>query len=232
MKKIMKLFVYVAAAAMTLASCQKTEVDNNLPKGYEYTFLLGSADTKAVVGDNCVEWEAGDRVGSFTKVNNGYSEVSVNDGQATISVYSPEGLAVNDKLYFYYPKASGSTVQKTSVPMSILTEQDGKDEMPMVSLPFVVKTESNKPQTPYVGEIKFANLGAVIEFKVYTETPEYEAEVVKSVTFEADQSVAGNFSFDLTKVDYSNASTTLVIPSESLTEKNIVANVDSKTVGT
>jgi hypothetical protein len=232
MKKIMKLFVYVAAAAMTLASCQKTEVDNNLPKGYEYTFLLGSADTKAVVGDNCVEWEAGDRVGSFTKVNNGYSEVSVNDGQATISVYSPEGLAVNDKLYFYYPKASGSTVQKTSVPMSILTEQDGKDEMPMVSLPFVVKTESNKPQTPYVGEIKFANLGAVIEFKVYTETPEYEAEVVKSVTFEADQSVAGNFSFDLTKVDYSNASTTLVIPSESLTEKNIVANVDNKTVGT
>ena len=232
MKKIMKLFVYVAAAAMTLASCQKTEVDNNLPKGYEYTFLLGSADTKAVVGDNCVEWEAGDRVGSFTKVNNGYSEVSVNDGQATISVYSPEGLAVNDKLYFYYPKASGSTVQKTSVPMSILTEQDGKDEMPMVSLPFVVKTESDKPQTPYVGEIKFANLGAVIEFKVYTETLEYEAEVVKSVTFEADQSVAGNFSFDLTKVDYSNASTTLVIPSESLTEKNIVANVDSKTVGT
>lgn len=232
MKKIMKLFVYVAAAAMTLASCQKTEVDNNLPKGYEYTFLLGSADTKAVVGDNCVEWEAGDRVGSFTKVNNGYSEVSVNDGQATISVYSPEGLAVNDKLYFYYPKASGSTVQKTSVPMSILTEQDGKDEMPMVSLPFVVKTESDKSQTPYVGEIKFANLGAVIEFKVYTETPEYEAEVVKSVTFEADQSVAGNFSFDLTKVDYSNASTTLVIPSESLTEKNIVANVDNKTVGT
>lgn len=232
MKKIMKLFVYVAAAAMTLASCQKTEVDNNLPKGYEYTFLLGSADTKAVVGDNCVEWEAGDRVGSFTKVNNGYSEVSVNDGQATISVYSPGGLAVNDKLYFYYPKASGSTVQKTSVPMSILTEQDGKDEMPMVSLPFVVKTESAEPQTPYVGEIKFANLGAVIEFKVYTETPEYEAEVVKSVTFEADQSVAGNFSFDLTKVDYSNASTTLVIPSESLTEKNIVANVDSKTVGT
>lgn len=232
MKKIMKLFVYVAAAAMTLASCQKNEVDNNLPKGYEYTFLLGSADTKAVVGDNCVEWEAGDRVGSFTKENNGYSEVSVNDGQATISVYSPGGLAVNDKLYFYYPKVSGSAVQKTSVPMSILTEQDGKDEMPMVSLPFVVKTESNESQTPYVGEIKFANLGAVIEFKVYTETPEYEAEVVKSVTFEADQSVAGNFSFDLTKVDYSNASTTLVIPSESLTEKNIVANVDSKTVGT
>lgn len=232
MKKIMKLFVYVAAAAMTLASCQKNEVDNNLPKGYEYTFLLGSADTKAVVGDNCVEWEAGDRVGSFTKENNGYSEVSVNDGQATISVYSPGGLAVNDKLYFYYPKASGSTVQKTSVPMSIFTEQDGKDEMPMVSLPFVVKTESAESQTPYVGEIKFANLGAVIEFNVYTGTPEYEAEVVKSVTFEADQSVAGNFSFDLTKVDYSNASTTLVIPSESLTEKNIVANVDNKTVGT
>lgn len=243
MKKIMKLFVYVAAAAMTLASCQKNEIDNQVPQEYEYTFLIGNADTKAVIGNESVVWESGDKLGTFTTVANqsddNTQEPSVNRyspvkslDPVIFSVYAKGGLQGGDKLYFYYPYDSAAGTDVTKVKMSIPTEQDGKDEMPMASLPFTVTDASAGNNTDYAGEIKFANLGAVIEFKVYTETPEYEAEVVKSVTFEADQSVAGNFSFDLTKVDYSNASTTLVIPSESLTEKNIVANVDSKTVGT
>lgn len=217
MKKIMKLFVYVAAAAMTLASCQKNEIDNQVPQEYEYTFLIGSADTKAVIGENCVEWEQGDRVGSFTKSNNGYSEVSINEGIATISVYSSGGLAVNDKLYFYYPQVQGNEVQKTAVPMSIPTIQDAKDDMPMVSLPFEVKAESTENKTPYAGEIKFANLGAVIEFHVYSTTEAYQTEVVKSVTFNAEQAIAGDFTFDLTAVDYSKEETLAISGYEATT---------------
>ena len=106
MKKIMKLFVFVAAAAMTLASCQKNEVKPAAPQDVEYTFLLGSeddVDSKATIGENNVVWEIDDRVGTYTNASkNKYSAVkSLNP--VTISVYSPEGLTVGEKLYFYYP---------------------------------------------------------------------------------------------------------------------------------
>lgn len=228
----MNFFVFVAAAAMALTSCQKSEIENVKPQEYEYTFLIGNADTKATIGDNCVEWENGDQIGSFTKTDNGYSKVTVTEGLAQFSIYSSGGLAVNDVLHFYYPYNSGAGQDKTAVLLSFPVEQDGDDDMPMVSLPFTVTEASADTQTPYAGEIKFANLGAVIEFNIYTEAPEYESEIVKSVTFEADQNIAGDFTFDLTGVDYSNKDESLAVKSE-LTEKTVVATVSSNlSVGT
>ena len=73
MKKLMKIFVLVAAVAMALASCQKPEIENVQPQEYEYTFLIGNADTKATVGETCVEWEAGDQMGVYTISTSGTS---------------------------------------------------------------------------------------------------------------------------------------------------------------
>ena len=52
MKKIMKLFVYVAAAAMALASCQKNEMDGPVNDGVQFTINAGIAETKTVITDN------------------------------------------------------------------------------------------------------------------------------------------------------------------------------------
>ena len=52
MKKIMKLFVYVAAAAMALASCQKNEMDRPVNDGVQFTINAGIAETKTVITDN------------------------------------------------------------------------------------------------------------------------------------------------------------------------------------
>ena len=75
----MKLFVFVAAAAMTLASCQRQEIENVVPQEVEYTFLLGSendVDAKATIGENNVVWELDDRVGTYTNASkNKYSAV-------------------------------------------------------------------------------------------------------------------------------------------------------------
>ena len=218
MKKIMKLFVYVAAAAMTLASCQKNEIDNLTPQEYEYTFLLGSADTKAVIGDKSVVWESGDKLGTFTTVANpsdeNTQEPSVNRyspvkslDPVTFSVYAKGGLQGGDKLYFYYPYDSAAGTDVTKVKMSIPTEQDGKDEMPMASLPFTVTDASAGNNTDYAGEIKFANLGAVIEFNVYSTNTDYLSEKVQSVTYDAGAALAGNFEFDLTSVNYADQNT-------------------------
>lgn len=234
MKKIMNLFVLVAAAVTALASCQKNEIENPVSEQYQYIFLIGNADeseadSKATLGENSVEWTTGDQIGTFAgSSNNKYSEVTVTDGTASFSVYSQNGLSVGEILYFYYPRVEGSSMQKTAVTMSVPTDQDGKDDMPMVSLPFTVTEESTSNNTDYAGEIRFANLGAVIEFKVYTETPEYASEIVKSVSFVSDQKIAGGFEFDLTKVDYSDK-TTLEIP--ELSENTVLVSAADAVVG-
>ena len=52
MKKIMKPFVLVAAAAMALASCQKNEIDGPVNDGVQFTINAGIAETKTVITDN------------------------------------------------------------------------------------------------------------------------------------------------------------------------------------
>lgn len=213
MKKLINIFVFVAATAMALVSCQKNEIENPADenKEYVYTFLIGDADasdeadSKATIGDNCVEWTSGDKIGTFTKSANAYSNVTVAEGIASFSIYSNGGLSAEEQLYFYYPYDSDAGTDKTAVSMSIPTNQSGVDDMPMASLPFTVTEESATNNTAYAGEIRFANLGSVIEFNIYTETAEYASEVIKSVTFEADNALAGDFTFDLTSVDYSEA---------------------------
>lgn len=220
---------------MALASCQKPEIENVQPQEYEYTFLIGNADTKATVGETCVEWENGDKMGVYTKVaagtisDNAYGNITPGE-PATMKVYSNQALAIGDYIYAYYPYNSTNQDGNLLVTMEIPAEQAGKDDMPMVAIPHCVESalDSGQQDAP-AGKIKFANLGSVIEFNVYTETDAYADEVVKSVTFEADNALAGAFTFDLTKVNYSDESTLSIA---DLTETTVVANASDLAVGT
>ena len=236
MKKIMILFVFVAAAAMTLASCQKNEVKPATPQDVEYTFLLGSeddVDSKATIGENNVVWEPGDRLGTFTTSStptvNGYSTITPGT-PASISVYAYGGLAVGNMLYFYYPYNEDAGTDKTAVTLSIPEEQDGKDDMPMASLPFEVTEKSTENQTPYAGQINLVNLAAIAEFNVFSSVADYQSELVESVEFTVDgeTALAGSFTFDLTAVDYSDKSTLVI---EGYAEKSVVASITPATVG-
>lgn len=231
----MKIFVLVAAAAMALASCQKPEIENVQPQEYEYTFLIGNADTKATVGETCVEWEAGDQMGVYTISTSGTSYNrwgNITPGSpAKMVVSSYYALSVGDKVYAYYPYVSSNSQDAANVNLEISAIQDGVDDMPMVSIPFAIPTDlaEKTDKELNAGEIKFANLGSVIEFNVYTETAEYADEVVRSVTFKSDNALAGTFTFDLTKVNYSDESTLSIA---DLTEKTVVANASDLAVGT
>ena len=236
MKKIMKLFVFVAAAAMTLASCQKNEVKPAAPQDVEYTFLLGSendVDSKATIGENNVVWETGDRLGTFTTSstpsNNKYSIITPGE-PASFSVYASGGLAVGNMLYFYYPYNEDAGTDKTAVTLSIPEEQDGKDDMPMASLPFEVTTKSTENQTPYDGQINLVNLAAIAEFNVFSSVEDYQSELVESVEFTVDgeTALAGSFTFNLTTVDYSDKSTLVI---EGYAEKSVVASITPATFG-
>lgn len=212
----MKIFVLVAAAAMALVSCQKNEIENPAPQEYEYTFLIGSADdaeSKAAIGNENVVWEEGDRMGVYTKVaagtisNNAYGDITPG-APATMKMYSNQALATGDYIYAYYPYDESNKNGNLTVTLNIPTIQDGKDDMPMVAIPHCVESAiSSGQQNAPVGKIKFANLGSVIEFHVYSTTEAYQTELVKSVTFNADQAIAGNFTFDISAVDYSDEET-------------------------
>ena len=212
MKKILNVFVFVAVAAMALVSCNKQEIENP-NQAVEYVFLLGHDEdaTRATLGESSVVWESGDKLGTFTPSgNNNYSSISLGDEFATVSVYANGGLSKGAKVYCYYPYSEGAGTVSNAVKLSIPTVQDGangKDVMPMASLPFTVETSSTTNNTKYAGEIKMVNLASVIEFHVYSESTEYQSEKVKSITFNADQAIAGNFTFDLTAVDYSKKET-------------------------
>lgn len=227
MKTIIKTFVSVAAVAMTLVSCMKNEMEKNVSPEVEtsYTFIIGNADddseadSKAVIGAECVEWENGDRLGTYTTTEvvsenksasvNKYSSVTVAEGSpVTVSIYAKGGLAEGDMIYCYYPYSSANDeAEMTAVAMSVPVSQTEKNAMPMASIPFEVQTLSEVNNTSYAGEINVVNLGSVIEFNIYSTTPAYQSEFIQSVTFDADNAVAGEFNFDLTAVNYSDEST-------------------------
>lgn len=234
MKKIMNLFVLVAAAAMALVSCQKNEIENPTPQEVEYTFLLGSendVDSKATIGENSIVWENSDRLGTFTMsstpTENGYSYITAGT-PATFSVYAKGGLAKGDMLFFYYPYSNNAGTDETSVTLSIPTSQDGDDDMPMASIPFEVVEASTTNNTTYAGQINFVNLAAIAEFNVFSSNADYLSEKVQSVTFTSDKALAGSFSFNLTSVNYSDKSTLAI---EGYTEKSVVVSITPLTVG-
>lgn len=223
----MKTFVSVAAVAMTLVSCMKNEMEKNVSPEVEtsYTFIIGNADDdsevdlKAVIGTDCVEWENGDRLGTYTTTEvvsdnksasvNKYSSVTVAEGSpVTVSIYAKGGLAEGDMIYCYYPYSSANDeADMTAVSMSVPVAQTEKNAMPMASIPFEVQTLSEVNTTSYAGEINVVNLGSIIEFNIYSTTPAYQSEFIQSVTFDADNAVAGEFNFNLTSVNYSDEST-------------------------
>lgn len=242
MKKIFNIFVLVAAAAMALVSCNKQEVEAPKPQEFEYTFEI-AGDTKATIGEDCVVWESGDKIGVYTDGQNGisynrYGNITLGS-PVTFKVSSYYALVAGDMVHCYYPYVDYNSQNPKTVELSIPTSQTEKNQMPMVSLPYAV-TENLAAQTnseKSAGEIRFANLGSVIEFHVYSTAEAYQTELVKSVTFNADQAIAGDFTFDLTAVDYSNEETLAIAGYEATsvvstlsTSTQVSADKDAATV--
>lgn len=224
MKSLSKLLMSFATVVMAFASCEQV-VEESVPQNdFVYTFTLGSADeTKATIGENSVVWEEGDQMGVYTISTSGTSYNRYGDitpgTPATMEISSYYALAAGDMVYAYYPYTSNNSKEATTVSMSIPTSQDGKDDMPMVSLPIAMasdleeKTDMNLP----AGELKFVNLAAVIEFNVYSTTAEYQSEEIQSVSFVADQAIAGSFTYDLSTVNYSDPATLTISGYEEAT---------------
>ena len=193
----------IAMAALLLASCSQKEVlpVDSTPEGeYRYTLQIDAA-TRAVYDNDHMAWQEGDRIGWFSD-RDGSSEVNMDTTPRSFSVSSTAALGAGACIYAYAPFQAGSQ-DKTAVALSIPLEQDGdavRDAMPLVAIPVTVETPVEAGTDTPVGTALFCNLGAMIRYNVYTSDPYFAGEKVESVSFTATTALAGDFTYDITRV--------------------------------
>ena len=232
MKKIWK-YMIVALAGLSLLACNKEKdlPEEEIPSVDKYTYTIAiTGDTRAHFNDDHMTWDEGDLIGWF--INDeapDCSEINYNENPRSFDVTSSNALPANSTVYAYAPFYTfyfDDNPTKTAAPLSIPVNQDGLiyDAMPMVSLPIVIAdAKEAKANTP-VAEASFINLGAVIEYNVYTTNSSYNAEKIESISFASDSNIAGDFTVDLTSVSASS------IPAPSgLTRNTVISTLATAT---
>ena len=210
MKKFSFILAAFAAALMTF-SCNKAEkiVDAPEEDGYEYTFFIG--ETKATLNDATIAWESGDKVGIYAEgTTNRYGAISLNPTKFNVNLQAP--LSAGGKVYFYYPYYSGNESKAVNAVSLIIPASQtlgNMDAMPQAGIPYTVPSDFASGNND-VAMLHFCNLGSVVRFLVYSSDAAYRTETVEKIVFDADKGLAGAFTFDLTAVDYDNASTLAV----------------------
>ena len=214
MKKFMKPFVLVAAAAMALASCQKNEFDAPQKQELHFTIKAG-IETKTSITDNgdgtySPSWHKDDKIGIlFTEDKTDKLGATFSNVNADGEIASFEGTAtVNGEgtLYAFYPASAFN--------------QHYGDETIRLDLPAAQKPTSTsfdpacdilvaKPcdyladgETVVIDDLYFARLMSVLKINLKGEFA--QGEVVKSLTLTVeDVDITGN-----AKVDYKTATIT------------------------
>ena len=210
MKKTFKSFFVFAAAALTLAGCQRVEMDQPQHEGeYRYSFTLAD-DTRAVIGDSNVEWVAGDQVGMFVGNYKGYAKVDVSTTPKMVVLYSNEAIPAGTMAYAYAPydaENKNNEPDWTKIAVNGIQSGAQASAMPLAGVPFEVEEEIDPKAQEGNGQIKFMNLGSVINFKIFSTDEAFQNETIKSVQFESTGTIAGVGYIDLTAVDMNDEST-------------------------
>ena len=226
MKQFFKSVMMFTALIAAVASCNKKEVDPQIPAdGYRYSFSVINDDTRALLESDGVVWEATDQVGMYLTGYTGYAKLDVTTTPKSVILYSRSAIPANSYAYAYYPySGDNGENDKTATKIVLSKNQEGgtNSAMPMVGIPFLVETEVPLPEgenqhAETNGQIKFLNLGSIIDFKIYSST--YSNETIQYVQFQADTkvgetgtpAVSGDGYLDVTTVNASNESTLALV---------------------
>ena len=213
MKKIMKPFVLVAAAAMALASCQKNEM--HAPEKQELHFTIKAGiETKTSITDNgdgtySPSWKNGDQIGIFftepkekvEKVDATFSNTTADGPEASF-----EGRATVEgegTFYAFYPASAfnqhyGDETIRLDLPAAqkpTSTSFDPACDI-LVAKPCYYISDGDEV---LIDDLYFARLMSVLKINLKGEFA--QGEVVESLTFSVDGvDITGN-----AKVDYKTA---------------------------
>lgn len=213
----MKNIIFAATAmivAMTAVSCSKVAGIEENPS-YTYRFAVVNEELPSVKsnmsGDHLV-FETGDYLGFSLE----QADKIVDAQRTTIQTTEPRpifGFTTNhqmkagDRIYVVSPRvlhidkgsdrrepANADPMQSITIPL-VQTHKGGKFDgaaMPMVSVPFTFTEDMLVGADNKLQEVKFLNLGALLDFRVFSTDGTYQGEIVRDVIFEADKDHSGS----------------------------------------
>lgn len=222
----MKNIIFAATAmivAMTAVSCSKVAGIEENPS-YTYRFAVVNEELPSVksdMSDDHLVFEKDDYLG-FSLEKDG----QIVDAQRTpIQTTEPRpifGFTTNlemkagDRIYVVSPRvlkidkgtdrrepANADPMQSITIPL-VQTHKGGKFDgvaMPMVSVPFTFTKDMLVGKDNQLQEVKFLNLGALLDFRVFSTDGTYQGEIVRDVIFEADKNIVGEFKINVQNVN-------------------------------
>ena len=230
MKKSIKSFFVFAVAALTLAGCQKAENEQPVQNEgqYKYSFTIAEDNTKAEIGDNSIEWVSGDQVGIFIGSlgeytgYKGYAKIDVTTTPKMVVLYSNSAIPAGAMAYAYAPydtENKNNDANRVKIVVNNIQSGSKISAMPLAGLPFEVEEDVEAGNQEGNGQIKFMNLGSLINFKIFSTNEEFQSETIQSIQFEATKTIAGIGYIDLTAVDMDDEGSLML---DMDTEENIV----------
>lgn len=224
----MKNIIFAATAmivAMTAVSCSKVAgIEEN--SSYTYRFAVVNEELPSVKSDmsnDHLVFEKGDYLGFSLEKDGRIAYTQRTSIQTTeprpifgfttnlemkagdrICVVSPRVLPIdNGKFNDRREPVNADPMQSITIPL-VQTHKGGKFDgvaMPMVSVPFTFTKDMLVGADNQIQEVKFLNLGALLDFWVFSTDGTYQGEIVRDVIFEADKNIVGEFKINVQNVN-------------------------------
>lgn len=214
MKKLLRSFALGVFSAAAVVGCSKIDISiervgdeptvepgGNHQKMNHYTFEVNESGTRAVLEQEGVFWEENDAVGMYLNGSHTEANINVNTYPKTIFLNTSAQIPAGSEGYAYYPYDERNTSADATI-VSIPREQVGgaASSMPMVGIPFAVQSGDTN------GEVFFLNLGALIDFRVFSSS--HTDETVRYIILQDNAgTVSGDGIIDLTAVNPYDEST-------------------------
>lgn len=222
----MKNIIFAATAvivAMTAVSCSKVAGIEENPS-YTYRFAVVNEELPSVksnMSDDHLVFETGDYLGfSLEKdgriVDAQRTPIQTTEPRPIFGFTTNHQMNAGDRIYVVSPRvlhidggtdrrepANADPMQSITIPL-VQTHKGGKFDgaaMPMVSVPFTFTKDMLVGDDNKLQEVKFLNLGALLDFRVFSTDGKYQNEIVSDVIFEADKNIVGEFKINVQNVN-------------------------------
>lgn len=213
----MKNIIFAATAmivAMTAVSCSKVAGIEENPS-YTYRFAVVNEELPSVksdMSDDHLVFEKDDYLG-FSLEKDGQivdaqrTPIQTTNPRPIFGFTTKHQMKAGDRIYVVSPRvlhidggsdrrepANADPMQSITIPL-VQTHKGGKFDgaaMPMVSVPFTFTKDMLVGKDNQLQEVKFLNLGALLDFRVFSTDGTYQGEIVRDVIFEADKDHSGS----------------------------------------